>query len=859
MTLKKRIRKLQENTSSLEAKEICKEILENFIDITDEQMTSAIVEKLKTINDADKHVSNFLRIMEKLDDVNNLGVANGIATIKTLNIYTYPGLRYVLEGIENQLIVKKAKVIKNSSDSKEISENVWNGLKLNDSSFRIVSNNVSGKPEFMVVDKLLEGIKNFTWDNDIKKIYDDIKEKRESKREEIDLSIGMYEMENNKGSFFFESLYPKMEDHFLNPTVSSRSSLIEEMKKFNYYPIVKNLSESLMKIQKKEHGNVEIFSDNSKCTVYPIYSPILLENAGEYFFIKGNYFCKKDKKITKITESENNLPENFKDLCRIISSPYVFVKEGKISFYLKRNKIDIFENENKKTEIKFNDNIITGNDLAKHMVSAGMFRLEESKIAYDVQKLAESYDSIYDIDFGKVIKSNIYEGCYAILMKEGNDVYLDLVNESNKSNEFYSSLTVLQARNKILEFLGFDIKESMDEYMLKEEKELRDLKEKQISINNSLSIIESNLEKIENSMGNEFVSNSPEVIELKKTLEQEKADLQETHRNIAQRIKMCEGMMVTSDSGLDVGDNVKLKENGELGVIFSINSNTNTVNIILSSGTVSDVPIEKVISLKNQIEIAGEKNAEPNDDEINAFPMTDLEKGDDKGSEGGNDDKGGEGDEKKKVSLKENDNESNSSDEESKIYIKGSISDDASSDYVGKNVEFLARDYTSKGDDDEIEVKIGDDIIFIEKKFIIPAKSTIKQSVIKPVPEENKNVQENEEEVIVDDDFFDDDPDDDPNDDPDDDFDDELDGDMKIIKNDEFDSNDKKDKESIFKSEEDPSENNVMISKLKKTLSELEDLRNDVKKTFTSSDTLDSIINSTRGMLDAILKDDKKM
>lgn len=174
-------------------------------------------------------------------------------------------------------------------------------------------------------------------------------------------------------------------------------------------------------------------------------------------------------------------------------------------------------------------------------------------------------------------------------------------------------------------------------------------------------------------------------------------------------------------------------------------------------------------------------------------------------------------------------------------------------------MEFLARDYTSKGDDDEIEVKIGDDIIFIEKKFIIPAKSTIKQSVIKPVPEENKNVQENEEEVIVDDDFFDDDPDDDPNDDPDDDFDDELDGDMKIIKNDEFDSNDKKDKESIFKSEEDPSENNVMISKLKKTLSELEDLRNDVKKTFTSSDTLDSIINSTRGMLDAILKDDKKM
>ena len=44
LNLRKRIKDLQEKTSSLEAQSACKEILENFINLPENQISSALVE-----------------------------------------------------------------------------------------------------------------------------------------------------------------------------------------------------------------------------------------------------------------------------------------------------------------------------------------------------------------------------------------------------------------------------------------------------------------------------------------------------------------------------------------------------------------------------------------------------------------------------------------------------------------------------------------------------------------------------------------------------------------------------------------------------------------------------------------------
>jgi hypothetical protein len=611
LNLRKRIKNLQESTTSLEAKEACKEILENFINLPDTQISVALVEKLKNVGDSDKHVNKFIQVSEKIDAINDLGVASTIAQIKETQIYSYPGLRYALEKIENTLSYKQVNVVENENSTAE--ENTpgrtWSGLNMGKTtSFRLQENRMGGKPEYLLIDSLLESLKNFVWDPSIESLYNTLKTKRTDLSESIDIAASIYNIKNGKGSFFYDSILPKLEEHFVNPTESSRSSVLEMLSKFTFSPEIKSLSESLNRIQKQAKGGIQIISENSKCTVSPIYSPILLENAAEYFFSKGNYFSKQDGKITKIEESQlASLPAKFKDVCRILTSPNVFVKEGKISFFIKRNKVEILENENK-VEVVFNGNKVSSSELAKNMVNAGLFRLEESQIAYDVQAMAESFNNIYDLDFAKLIESNVHEGSYVILMKDGENIYVNKVNESSRTNEFYSNLSATKARNLVMEFIGFDIKESLSEYLEKDEVRLNQLRESQSEIIKNIAVIEASLTKVNNTLQDSFMANNPEILTLKSVLEEEVTKLKSSHRVLSGKIKAFESNAV-SDAGVDVGDEVRINETGDCATVTSINSSRNTVTVVTEEGKSVEMSLDKVSSTAADSVKANAKNS----------------------------------------------------------------------------------------------------------------------------------------------------------------------------------------------------------------------------------------------------------
>jgi len=611
LNLRKRIKNLQESTASLEAKEACKEILENFINLPDTQISVALVEKLKNVGDSDKHVNKFIQVSEKIDAINDLGVASTIAQIKETQIYSYPGLRYALEKIENTLSFKQVTVVENenSTDEENTPGRTWSGLNMGKSNgFRLQENRMGGKPEYLLIDSLLETLKTFVWDPSIESHYNTLKTKRTDLNESIDIAASIYNIKNGKGSFFYDSILPKLEEHFVNPTESSRSSVLEMLSKFAFSPEIKSLSESLMRIQKQVKGGIQIISENSKCTVSSIYSPILLENAAEYFFSKGNFFSKQDGKIAKIEESQlDALPAKFKDVCRILTSPNVFVKEGKISFFIKRNKVEILENENK-VEVMFNGNKVSSSELAKNMVNAGLFRLEESQIAYDVQAMAESFNNIYDLDFAKLIESNVHEGSYVILMKDGENIYVNKVNESSRTNEFYSNLSATKARNLVMEFIGFDIKESLSEYLEKDEVRLNQLRESQSDIIKNIAVIEASLSKVNNTLQDSFMANNPEILNLKSVLEEEVTKLKASHRVLSGKIKTFESNAV-SDAGVDVGDEVRIDETGDCATVTAINSSRNTVTVVTEQGKSVEMAIDKVSSTAADSEKANAKNS----------------------------------------------------------------------------------------------------------------------------------------------------------------------------------------------------------------------------------------------------------
>ena len=138
LNLRKRVKELQEKTSSLETKQVCKEVMENFINIPENQLASSLVEKLSNIKDADKYVEKFLTVTQKISDVTNLGVAKSLSELGSLRreiresaVYNYPALTYNLNKIESAM-------------------------------------NITKMPEYMVIDDLIECLKVFTWEPALK-------------------------------------------------------------------------------------------------------------------------------------------------------------------------------------------------------------------------------------------------------------------------------------------------------------------------------------------------------------------------------------------------------------------------------------------------------------------------------------------------------------------------------------------------------------------------------------------------------------------------------------------------------------------------------------------------------------------
>lgn len=174
-------------------------------------------------------------------------------------------------------------------------------------------------------------------------------------------------------------------------------------------------------------------------------------------------------------------------------------------------------------------------------------------------------------------------------------------------------------------------------------------------------------------------------------------------------------------------------------------------------------------------------------------------------------------------------------------YVNATVSPDQGGSLAGKDVEILADDYAAKGDEEMIEVKVGDDIVFIEKKYITPKSDAM------DTPGEPK-VQLLDEE---DDDLFDLDIEDNLVDEPETPAEEEEDDETEI--------------EGMSKHDfptlgdmyiENPSNDlEVLRAKLQKSLEELEEIKADMATTFTSTDTISTTIQSVKGMLDALKKD----
>ena len=876
LNLTKRVNKLVEKTSSIECKDICKEVLE-MNNVPEEQLESSLVEKLKGIKDSDKHVAAFVKSATKAMKIKNLGITKAISKIRESQSYHYPALRYTLDKFER--------------------------AKVNE-----------GIDDYLVVEDFISSMKDFVWDKNVKESLDEVRESFESEREAVLVSKALFEFRRAKGNFIFEKVCSMLEDHFDNPTEASRSALIESLIKFSYSPVAKSLMESLKKIQSSitNPNGLNIIAENNNCEVSPVYSTIFVENGKEFFTIKGDVFKKEGSIVEKVTPEEfQSLSENVKRSYSILNSSNFFVKEGKASFYLGKNKIEISEGENA-TKVLFNGKQIPSSDIARNLVSSGMIRLEEAKVASDIQFINDVFENFYEIDFAKVISSKIYEGSYATIMKVDDKIYLNRVNTSMKANEFFTDLNATQARNIVLEFLGYDIKESMVEFLEKDEAEILAVKEQQTAILTNMSIVEGELNKIAAAKQDAFIAAQPQIKALEEMLTNELSQLRTQYNELSSKLKKFEAK--SSEAGVEIGEDVKL-ESGETATVTAIDSNTKKVSVVTADGKTSEHPISKITSVEKAQESAMKKNEEDANEEaekeVTAKPEEDEDEkveestpnlGDEKKEkkEDKEDDEEEKVEEKKKddEECEKKDDEEEKKDDEEKLdedtlniaggnnipvedpnkdklqsqepatqpakvkdsnpeYVPGKVTPDQEGSCAGKDVEVLAADMASKGPDDLIQVKCDGELYFIEKKFIEVSttegedSTTIDFDAAPPSKEGEGEKKEGEGEKEEGEGEKE-----------------EGEGEKKEGEGEKEEGEGEKEegegekKEGEGEKEEGEGDEEKkkptpeeLQSKLAKALEDLEQIRNDMKDTFTSNEMISHTINSLRGLNDALRKD----
>jgi hypothetical protein len=245
----------------------------------------------------------------------------------------------------------------------------------------------------------------------------------------------------------------------------------------------------------------------------------------------------------------------------------------------------------------------------------------ESSLVDDVITVYENYDSIVELDFAKSIVSNIYEGVSVNLIKWESEIYLQKINESMREKSLYK-VNGSQAVKVVKDYLRYDISEGLTEFLE------GDYKRKSIMINdrneilNNISLIESEIEKIER-----FFETKPELKESHElkdahySLSSELSSLREKWNHLNIEIEKVEDNLVEIDDDIfedekfQIGDFIKVKESGETGKVLSVDGSSGRYTVLLDNGKTSDFTVGEISDLEEALNKASEENEESEEDE----------------------------------------------------------------------------------------------------------------------------------------------------------------------------------------------------------------------------------------------------
>jgi hypothetical protein len=499
----------------------------------------------------------------------SFGLTNTVSALKNSSIYELPAGKILLEKYEHLLFNK-------------------------------------GISEAFLIEGLIEDLRSFSWENSVAPVLENLSDTYEKNRREVEVLKTYETIKGASGKELFSDATSQMKNWLVSEKRTS-DTLIHGLKRFGFNPMVRNLVSFLSIYENNETGKFNVGYDNDVCEVTNIYSPVHVNENESIFYASGKFF-KLDGDTNSIFECEmEEVPAELADKAQVLADRDIKIGNNKISLNLGNNRIEIvFENETK--NIYFDGKKISEEDLPA-VVSVSTNNLLEGsnhKItkAMFVSNVAEE---LVDLDFGKKIKSKIYEGVEANIFKIEGKIYVQTVNPSMRLNKMYEA-NATQAINIVQDFLKYDISESLTEFLDGEKAFLSIMKNDKKEIVNNIEILESELRKIDQAKEqNPLIVNSQELVSLQEGIENEIESLKDRWNQINVEISRFENKAkvidsVNEDMGYPIDTEIRVKRNGVKGKVIGVDGSSKTYTVLFKEGKTGEYFFSDVEDLADEVD-----------------------------------------------------------------------------------------------------------------------------------------------------------------------------------------------------------------------------------------------------------------
>ena len=250
--------------------------------------------------------------------------------------------------------------------------------------------------------------------------------------------------------------------------------------------------------------------------------------------------------------------------------------------------------ENK--DIILNYNKISYDTLVGDYFRDSVFDAKDSQLKRNIINLYENYNMIQEINICKKIVSNLYENRWIDIFYINGEYYINKHDKLNNDNVLLRRLNAKQVKNIVLEYLGYDISNSILNDINKEDNKLMPLRIEMNIIKEKISLLESKRDSL-NAVKEDSDYYLVSVDTILDAINVQINDLKEKYLILKNKINETEEVEEIDDD-LRIGSVVRLL-NGKVGTVISISDVNNSVNVkIEDDNVVVNVPSDKISELE---------------------------------------------------------------------------------------------------------------------------------------------------------------------------------------------------------------------------------------------------------------------